>query len=203
MSPCSGQKPCGRAFCKTPLKGDCDYGYRRKPVNHILYEFSMYLQTLLYRTDNQFVTNLMVDSRMVHMRNIAYFFSSAKAKNKKYLHYFMYINRALPQEINHDLFTEIQKYTSNSTCHLLIGRLKDSFKQETALFEQRAFPLFVSMINSFLNDLNTNISPDFASAWADERIQRNADGTMDLIRTCEQISKESPVFGTTGGEYYV
>ncbi len=163
------------------------------PFDHILYEFSMYLQASLIRCNVQFITNLLIDSRLVHMRNLAYFFCSGNERSKKYLHYSMFICETLPQEIDHDLFTEIQTVTSNSTCHLLKGRLKKSFKQETALLEQRVFSVFVSLIKGFLLELDKNVCTDYASAWADEQIQRNAAGVMELIRSYEIVETESIV----------
>ncbi len=167
------------------------------PFNHILYEFSMYLQASLIQCNVQFVTNLLVDSRLVHMRNLAYFFCSGKEQSKKYFHYSMFIKEKIPQEIDRGLFTEIQTVTSNSTCHLLRGRLKGSFKQETALLEQRVFPILVSLIKAFLDGLDDNVCSNYADAWADEQIQRDAAGVMEVIQNCELSRKERIVIATT------
>lgn len=110
------------------------------PFDHILYEFSMYLQASLLISNNQFINNLLVDSRMVHMRNLAYFFCEKKNNGKSFLHYSTYIENDLSDEIDDDLFDDIQRITSNSTCHLLRGRFNEKFKKETALFEQEVFP---------------------------------------------------------------
>ena len=48
------------------------------PFDHILYEFSTYLQAFLIRCDSQLITNFQVDSRLVHLRNLAYFFDKKK-----------------------------------------------------------------------------------------------------------------------------
>lgn len=166
------------------------------PFDHILYEFSMYLQTSMFRSNDQFITNLMVDSRMVHMRNLAYFFSSDKDRNKSYLHYAMFVSKGVLQEIEHDLFAEIQRVTSNATCHLLKGRMKESFKQETIVFEQSVFPILVAKIKRFLMELNTNVLADYTSQWAEKQIQNNAAGILDLIRKYEATEFDNPV-GTT------
>ena len=52
------------------------------PFDHILYEFSMYLQASALISTEQFINNLLVDSRVVHMRNLAYFFCSDNDKGR-------------------------------------------------------------------------------------------------------------------------
>ena len=155
------------------------------PFNHILYEFSMYLQASTLRSDDQFITNLLVDSRMVHMRNLAYFFSSVDDRNKNYLHCSMYIISGIPQGIDRSLFSEVQRITSNSTCHLLKGRLKESFKHEASLFEQRVFPAFVSLIKCFILEMDKEPCSEYASAWADKQIQDSVNGVLELIHNFE------------------
>lgn len=168
----------------------------KNPFDHILYEFSMYLQASLIRCNDQFITNLLIDSRMVHTRNLAYFFCLNK-KSKSYLHYSMYISKLLPQAIDHKLSKEIETVTSNSTCHLLKGRLKESFKKETYEFEQRILPLFVSLIKAFISELNKNVCPDYATAWADTQIQKNAADVLDLIQRYETAGVNNTVVVTT------
>lgn len=155
------------------------------PFDHILYEFSMYLKASLMRCSDQFIINLMVDSRLVHMRNLAYFFCEQSQRDKKYLHYSMYISGKKVREVDQALFKEVQKITSNATCHLLKGRLNDSFKQETLLFEQRVFPIFVSMIKDFILELDRNINPTFKSNWENEIIQVRAKELKQLIQNYE------------------
>lgn len=151
------------------------------PFDHILYELSMYLQASTIRSNDQFFTNLLIDSRMVHMRNLAYFFCSDKDRKRSYLHYSDYIDRRVEIEIDHDTFTEIQKVTSNSTCHLMKGRLNRHFKIETASFEQRMLHLFVPLINSFIHELNENVCNSFSTSWAVNEIQDHAMSIMHII----------------------
>ena len=44
------------------------------PFNHVLYEFSMYISTMFLDTNDQMRINLQIDSHLVHLRNLAYFF---------------------------------------------------------------------------------------------------------------------------------
>lgn len=162
--------------------------------DHILYEFEMYLHASLIRCNVQFVTNLLIDSRMVHLRNIAYFFCSEQDRKKKYLHYSMFTQGQIPLEINHELYTRIQDVASNSTCHLMKGRLKKTFKDETKRFEQEVFPIVVSKIKRFILELDNSIRSDYAPAWADKQIRLRS---KEIIKTIHQyetaISPTEPV----------
>lgn len=155
------------------------------PFNHVLYEFSMYLQTLMYSSNDQFIINLMVDSRMLHMRNIAYFFSSERDRAKNYLHYSMFINNPISQEIEHELFSKIQRITSNSACHLLKGRIQKTFKQEVMEFEKETSPIIVLLIKSFLDELNSDIRDEYKADWEDSNICEGAKELKFLINKYE------------------
>ena len=159
------------------------------PFDHILYEFSMYLQASVLISTEQFINNLLVDSRMVHMRNLAYFFCSDNDKGKGYLHYTAYIKDRLADEIDHELFSNIQRITSNSTCHLLKGRFSENFKQETAQFEQMVFPKLSMLIKEFVSFASSErIREECRNQWENEQIQLNAVYVMDLISYIEKGS---------------
>ena len=93
------------------------------PFVHILYEFSMYLQATICCSDEQFINNLLIDSRMVHLRNIIYFFSPKYENNHRYMHYARFITTRLPREVDHSLLKDTERICSNATCHLQNGRL--------------------------------------------------------------------------------
>ena len=160
------------------------------PFEHILYEFSMYLHASVIQSSNQFETNLLVDSCMVHMRNLAYFFYS-ESKGKKYFHYFDYIAKKLPSEISHDLFGEIQHIASNSTCHLLKGRLDKAFKDETASLERLVFPIMTSLIKNFIIEAKDNVRPEYLLQWQNKKIQKNVRGLEQLISEIENYLGKS------------
>ncbi len=157
------------------------------PFDHILYEFSMYLQASVLTSTEQFINNLLVDSRMVHMRNLAYFFCSDNDKGKSYLHYTAFVKNQLADEIDHVLFGEIQRITSNSTCHLLRGRFSETFKQETAKFSQMVFPRFSLLIKEFVSSASSeNIREKCSKLWQNKQIQVNVAYIMDLITRIEK-----------------
>ena len=157
------------------------------PFDHILYEFSMYLQASVLISTEQFINNLLVDSRMVHMRNLAYFFCSDNDKGKGYLHYTAYIKDRLADEIDHELFSSVQRITSNSTYHLLKGRFSETFKQETAQFEQLVFPKLLLVIKEFISSASSeSIRGECRNQWKNEQIQVNATYVMNLISHIEK-----------------
>ena len=157
------------------------------PFDHILYEFSMYLHTYVFNSTEQLITNLLIDSRMVHMRNLAYFFCSDNDKRKGYIHYTNYIKGRLSNEIDHALFSTIQRITSNSTCHLLKGRLGGTFKQETAQFDKMVFPKLVLLIKEFVTSVSSEaIREEYRDQWENEQIQANAACVKGLITRIEK-----------------
>ena len=158
----------------------------------------MYIQASCFQSNNQFVINLCVDSRMVHMRNLAYFFCPEKTKGKKYLCYTDFILRRLSNEISGELFDEIQRITSNATCHLLKGRFSESFKNETAVFEQTVFPIFVNLIKDFITMEKDNVCPKYLAHWRNNIIQENMYYLIQLISSLEIEGNTPIVTGTTG-----
>lgn len=164
------------------------------PFDHILYEFEMYLHASLIRCNDQFVTNLLIDSRMVHLRNIAYFFCTEQDRDKKYMHYSTYINGSIPKEVDHELYHEVQRITSNATCHMQKGRLDKDTKEETQKFEQTYFGLFVSLIKNYLFRLNESVSTNYLAAWNDKQIQLRSNEIMKTIHKYKTaISLNEPV----------
>ena len=159
--------------------------FEENPFNHILYEFSMYINASTSFSDHQFFNNLLVDSKLIHLRNLAYFFKEEKGNNKNYMHYSMYINGTLSQMICKDFFDEIQKTVSNSTCHLLNGRLKKTFKYDTLQLEKKAFSILVSAIERFIIELNNSIKPEYSPFWMDKQIQRIVSEITDSIQSIE------------------
>ena len=168
------------------------------PFNHILYEFSMYLRASILVSSEQFINNLLVDSRIVHLRNIAYFFCSERDKGKSYLHYTTYITEVFPEAIAHELFTEIQRITSNSNCHLQKGRFSETFKEETARFEKTVFPRNLFLIKKFLASASSDhIRDEYKDYWGNEQIQENAKFITELIAEIEGSLLKPNKFMTT------
>lgn len=123
------------------------------PFDHVLYEFKMYLLTAQAQSDIPFLRNLLVDSRMVHTRNLAYFFGPTQ-QSKKYLHYSVFTSMPVMPGVDKGLFDEIQRVTSNSTCHLLKGRISSTFKQDALTLENQWFPILSASIRSFIESMD-------------------------------------------------
>lgn len=168
------------------------------PFDHIMYEFLMYVQASICQSTEQFVTNLLVDSRMVHMRNIAYFFCSKKDRRKKDLHYSTYILERLPNEIDHELLNTIQRIASNSTCHLLKGRFSEAFKHETAVLEQTVFPILITLIKNFLEAARESVRPEYEILWQDNQIQENVSYLEKMISDLRTDLNEIIITSSTG-----
>lgn len=164
------------------------------PFEHILYEFSMYLQASIIRCNVQFVTNSLEDSRMVHLRNLAYFFCSKRDNMKNYFHYSDFIDERIENEVEHDLYNKIQNVTSNSTCHLLKGRLNKSLKSDTMQFEQDVLPIFVNLIKNYIQRLNENVKDGFLKEWNSDEIQKRSSEIMKTIQEYESAKKNTNVF---------
>lgn len=138
------------------------------PFDHILYEFSMYLQATCSSCDDQFITNLIVDSRLVHLRNLAYFFDKKKHCD---IHATVYVKHPERCLIEPELLGDIYKKTNCAACHMSFERLKPDFKRNTLLCEKQAFEMLTPLIKEYLHLLDTDLKPEFISFWNDSRIQ--------------------------------
>lgn len=154
------------------------------PFDHILYEFSMYLQDYLLRCDEQYITNLLVDSRLVHLRNLAYFFD--KKKNCD-IHASVYVKHPESCLVESKQLSEIYHITNCAACHMSFERLKPDFKQKTLDYENRALRTLVPLIKNYLSLLTTDLKSEFLGFWKDERIQQNLTNILKLIRDFESV----------------
>ena len=148
----------------------------KNPFEHILYEVEMYLLTYklsISTTDPlfQFKTNFLVDSRAIHLRNLAYFFN--EKKSHKCWHISDYISDINNIKLLDDaLFKKVNRYTSQATGHLTDARLSETYKTDTAKCYQTAFPHVVEAINSFFTALEKNVKPEYKNDWEDPEIQK-------------------------------
>ena len=148
--------------------------YIKNPFEHILYEIEMYLTSYrIVPLDGPliaFMNNFIVDSRAIHLRNLAVFFY--KEKRGENWHVGDYINSISIAVITDEaLFRDIRDYTSRATGHLLDYRLKETYKEETTQCFTKAFPIIVNAINSFLDVMNDEVKPKYKSDWEDPHIQ--------------------------------
>lgn len=141
------------------------------PFDHILYEFLMYLQASILQSNDQFITNLLVDSRLVHLRNLAYFFDKKKHCD---IHASVYVLHPESCLIESNLLSDIYHKTNCAACHMSFERQKIDFKQQTLNCEIQAFKMLVSAIQDYLTLLDTDVKPEFFAFWKDETIQAEA-----------------------------
>lgn len=138
------------------------------PFDHILYEFSTYLQAFLIRCDSQLITNFQVDSRLVHLRNLAYFFD--KKKNCD-IHASVYVEHPESCLIETKNLSNIYHITNCAACHMSFERLKPDFKQRSLDCENQAFSEMVPRIRQYLFLLDTDLKQEYEAFWNDARIQ--------------------------------
>lgn len=148
------------------------------PFNHILYEFSMYLQAYLLQCDSQLITNFQVDSRLVHLRNLAYFFD--KKKNCD-LHASVYVVHPESCLIDTKQLSNIYHFTNCAACHMSFERLKPDFKQRTLDCENQALKELVPVIRQYLYLLDTDLKPEYKDFWNNERIQAEAESIKQKV----------------------
>lgn len=148
------------------------------PFDHILYEFSTYLQASLIRCDTQFITNFQVDSRLVHLRNLAYFFD--KKKNCD-IHASVYIEHPDSCLVESKHFGDIYHITNCAACHMSFERLKPDFKQKTLNCEKQAFRKLVPLIQQYLVLLDTDLKPEYEVLWNNGRIQAEAEAIKQTV----------------------
>lgn len=141
---------------------------------HVFYEIQMYLASYDSYTENiaqkQYLINLLLDSRAIHLRNLAYFFKKEKLGEYWNVCDFVCDTNSI-NLIDDSLFNDIKTFTSRATCHLLDYRLDESYKQNTSKCLNITFPVMINAINSFLNELEVGIKPELANEFNDPTIQ--------------------------------
>lgn len=138
------------------------------PFNHILYEFMMYLITFPISVEDQYSVNMKIDSHLIHLRNLAYFFDKKQECDIKAS---IYVNNADSCLIESKKLGEIYHITNSAACHMSKERLKSSFKSRTMACEKTALGVMIPVMDRYLMLLDTDINPQYADLWRDERIQ--------------------------------
>ena len=141
------------------------------PFDHILYEFSMYLMTIPISSGNQQIDNLKVDSHLLHLRNLAYFFDRKKNCD---IHAAVYVKHPDLSLVESKQLSEIYYVTNCAACHMSFERLKPDFKQKTLDCEIQALKKLIPLIKNYLSLLDSDIKPVFLDFWKNERIQAEA-----------------------------
>lgn len=148
----------------------------KNPFEHILYEVEMYLATYKFAPNANdplatFANNFIVDSRAIHLRNLAVFFYQKKTGN--YWHASDYVCNSSTISFLTDatLFMELKDYSSRATAHLLDQRLDVAYKSRTIACYQKVHPIIINAIKSFLTALDNDVKPEYKTDWEDTEIQ--------------------------------
>ena len=146
----------------------------KNPFSHILYEMEMYLRAcfqLIYHVFyNQYEINLAVDSRAIHIRNLACFFCTTKSNSYWNVNDYVNDSTSISQFSKADYDT-IKEYASRATSHLLDYRLEEDYKKKTTECFDMAYPVVLKSIKEFLSALDTEVITDYQNDWKEERIQ--------------------------------
>lgn len=148
------------------------------PFEHILYEFSMYLSSVLFVAGDQMTFNLLADSHMLHLRNLAYFFDK---KINCDIHAAIYVEHPEVCLIESKQLGDIYHITNCASCHMSSERLKPNFKQKTQECEDLALKMMKPLIARYLNLLDTDLKPEYLTLWKDEKIQEFATTVKQMI----------------------
>ena len=143
----------------------------KNPFGHILYEIEMYLLTYKIIPGDQIINNLIIESRAVHLRNLAVFFYREKTKGYWYVGDYINDVSAINLLSDEALFKNIKKYSSRATAHLSDDRLQESYKTDTMECYEQAKPVIVDAINGFFVALDNVIKPQYKTDWLDEKVQ--------------------------------
>lgn len=172
------------------------------PFEHILYEIKMYLYSQLKLIpdgiENELVLhNMIVDSRAIHLRNLADFFIENKVSKTKYWHFSDYVDNGSVNGIKKDLYRRIQRYTSQATCHLVDQRLKETFKDDTLDCVQDALPEMTKLIRDFISDMNYSVKKEYQDKWKNHDIQGHVAEIESLLPIFERYCESQMYLGTT------
>ncbi len=159
------------------------------PFDHILYEMEMYLYS--YKAmdlpgiqSSQYAVNLIIDSRAIHLRNLAYFFK--KDKKREYWHASDYTNETRDiMFLEDELYAHINEYASRATGHLLEYRKGESYKADTEACFQEAYLCIITAIMSYFDAMDHNARSEHLAQWNNEEIQSRVNNVRTLISSLE------------------
>ena len=146
--------------------------------NHVLYEFSMYISTMFLDTNDQMRINLQIDSHLVHLQNLAYFFD--KKKNCD-IYASEYVTHSEESLVETEKLSDIYRITNCAACHMSKERLKPDFKEKTREVEKQAFALLIPQMIKYIAKLYRDIKPQYDEYWKDKRIQGTAQQIINQI----------------------
>ena len=150
----------------------------QNPFNHVLYEFQMYISTMFLNTNDQMRINLQIDSHLVHLRNLAYFFDEKKNCD---IHASEYVIHCEGNLVETNRLSDIYRITNCAACHMSKERLKPDFKKKTRIVEKQAFEMLLPLIISYISSLEKDIKPKYDEYWRDVTIQKNVQNLLNQI----------------------
>ena len=164
------------------------------PFDHILYEFSMYISTMFLNTHDHMQINLHIDSHLVHLRNLAYFFDKKRNCDIHASEYIMHPEECLLETTK---LNDIYHITNCAACHMSKERLKPDFKEKTRKVEKDAFKLLLPMITRYMALLETDIKPIYEASWKNESIQESGQRILRMIAQIVGFEEGTAVSVTT------
>ena len=173
------------------------------PFEHILYEMKMYLYSQLKLIPDTFpnkrvIENMFVDSRAIHLRNLADFFEDKVMNKSKLWHFSDFVNDVnVVYTIKKPLFVTIKDFTSKATCHLSNQRLEEEFKDETLECVKNALPEMIKAIRSFFKALDDHVKEKYKCYWENEDIQEYATEIRKLLPVFEVHCGQELSYATT------
>jgi len=161
------------------------------PFDHILYEIEMYLYTyqlIQHNMPSQPSVNLILDSRAIYLRNLAYFFH--KEKKRGCWSAFDYVNDpSILTFLDDTLFQQVNDNMSRATGHLLDYRLEESYKENTKKCFKDAYPSIIDAIKSFFDAMDHNAKIDYQDYWNNIDICNRVKKIKNLIKSLEYEKK--------------
>lgn len=169
------------------------------PFDHILYEIEMYLysyQPGLFSMPSQLMINLIYDSRAIHLRNLACFFSKARKSGCWWAN--DYVNDSSNiQFLDNALSRQINNYMSRATGHLLNYRLEETYKEDTKKCFQDAYPCIIAAIMSFFDTMDHNAKTEFRDYWKNKDICNRVEKVVMYIKSLDNSKKYVYEIATT------
>ncbi len=167
--------------------GTTDISMENNPFEHILYEFEMYLMSFYFDSpNNNYIKDLIVESRNVHMRNLAYFFSAKETNRSNTIHYYSYIERKLDDEISRKAeMDDVHDATSCMTCHIQEGRKGIDAKQKSYNIALKYHKRFVNLIKEFLE---SPVKQEHMNDWINPNIQNRVQNLLKAIAKIDPLA---------------
>lgn len=155
---------------------------KKMVLHHVLYEMEMYLASLCVIRDNQLIINLVVESEMIHLRNLLHFFSDLK-KSTKDIIYTDILDGDKTLAIADSDKQSAQQVANRAVSLLSLDRANKDLTKES--FDQRLKmrPLLISRITGFLDRLPTDCNSKYILELSDASNVQIISDIRGMLRT--------------------